>query len=317
MSSDKSERKDTDSSALPSVKASDEAAATVDLGSQIDRVLTVLLVPGGNPVTELKALDKIFEQSGSPKGIIDTTARRLFQQSSTFDNLAFQSSLLSGGSNFFGLVIRRMGELVDAEPALAEAAKLPVLIRLVEHYRRGNKNDKMNEFAARVERDLGQRVSESDPLALGQLAKVRYEQSMGAYNEKNFDQAVTAAQESARLCDRAQDTVGKLSALMNISGLLLPTQGKWHEGLELSTQVSDEAETLSEKSPDDPRLQRIAMNCYFHRINMLVKNEGSFVRVQLLLDKLNRNPIYIASKDEAWAKDPVDKALKYIEIAKP
>ncbi|TSC97487.1 MAG: hypothetical protein Greene101449_1199, partial [Candidatus Peregrinibacteria bacterium Greene1014_49] len=207
--------------ALSDAEAASNVAETIDISTQLDRVITALLKVGtANPVEELQKLDSLYAESGPSAGaFVDTIARRLFQQSGVFDNLNFQSSLLAGGSSFFGAVIRRMGELADAEPLLAETAKLPVQIRLVEHYRRSGKGDEMRKYAEQVTAELKARVEANDKLALGQQAKVEYERSMHAFNEGKFEEAIAIGEQSIELCERAEDLYGVLAARGNTSGL--------------------------------------------------------------------------------------------------
>jgi len=179
------------------VSQPEQAAESVDLATQLERVTNALLVPGGNPVAELKALDVAFAETGeSASTFVDLTARRLLQQQEIFDNLNFQSSIITGGSSFFGMVIRKMGELIAAGDAPSEGAALPVQIRLVEQHRRGGDYEQMDAFAEQVTSSISAGVEGADPLALAQLAKVRYEQSMGMHARGDYDAAIVRSAES-------------------------------------------------------------------------------------------------------------------------
>ncbi|MFA7681836.1 MAG: hypothetical protein WCX61_02280 [Candidatus Peribacteraceae bacterium] len=199
---------------------------TVTLSAQLERVKMGWALPNGNPVHELEELDAMFVDQGLPTDFVDTAARQLFEQPHVLENINFQSSLLTGGSQFFGAVLRKMGELAEQDPQLAEGAALPVKIRLVEHYRRGGNESEMQRFAREVEDELQERVDRNDPLALGQLAKVRYEQSMFEFAQDKFESSMAVGEESIQLCARAGDTYGVLAARGNTAGLCRYTLAK-------------------------------------------------------------------------------------------
>jgi hypothetical protein len=190
------------------------------LAAQFQQVIEAFQISGADPARELRSLDEVFEKAGeSAAAFVGVTAQTFFQQPGIFDNLNFQSSLLDGGSVFFAAVLRQMGALIEEDITLAEDAKLPLLIRMVEHYRRAKKGEEMESFAARVESEMSERINHGDSLALGQLAKVRYEQSMHQYDCGRFADAIRTGEESINLCRRAGDLFGILAARGNTAGL--------------------------------------------------------------------------------------------------
>jgi|GEM_PF-2651072 len=296
-----------------------DAAPIVLMTQQIDRVMNAFLVPGGNPLQEMVELDRLYILLGSSaQPLVESTARKLLAEPRALDNLNFQSSLLTNGSNFFGATLRRMGELVDAEPALAEGAKLPVLIRLVEHHRRGGNGDAMSKFAVRVEQALYARVQANEPLALGQLAKVRYEQSMHSFNQKDFQGAIAGADESAALCERAGDQYGVLAARGNSAGLSryewARSLGRDHpdyrrllgEGrpiLEADLETVRNRIARSEKdSPDQRSFSRVEMNNAAHLMQIADLTDDLDL-ARKTMEVLGNNPLYQSAFDPKYPGD--------------
>lgn len=302
--------------------AGNEADAATRFLAQKERVINMYLVPGGNPLEELKKLDSMFvEAGGAVAPQIDATARELLENQSAFDNLNFQSSILTDGSAFFGKVIRRMGELVDSDPRYKtiECLKLPVLIRLVEHYRRkqtGKSGDaqaddlarnKMDEYSARVEEELRSRVEANDPLALGQLAKVRYEQSMGAFGRKDYVGSIGIGEESIALCERAGDMYGVLAARGNTAGLsrytlaktLDPDHPRFRQLLEEGRPVleadlktaQDHILSAQQGSPEKQKFVRVEFNNAAHLMEIAAL-QGDLALARAIMQVLEKNPIY-------------------------
>lgn len=311
--------------------------ATVDLAMQIERALSAF-VRGGNPTQELTTLDQLYA-AHSDAAQVERTALELFRQPAAFDNLNFHSSLLTSGSNFFGLVLRRMGELVDAEPALAEGAALPVLIRLTEHFRRKGDHARMEHFAACVEAQLETRVEQNDPLALNQLAKVRYEQSMGHFNQKQYARAITVGEESVNLSERAGDQFGVLAARGNTAGLFryewVRDLGKEHpesahllaEGrpvLEADLETAQQRQTKQEAgSLEGKKFARVEMNNAAHLMHV-ADLQGDIDLARKMMQVLQQNAIYQEAFDpqhpgdpthaQAWAR-PYPEILARLEVS--
>src|SRR3989338_3479939 len=305
--------------ALPEGHAAPDMAATsVDIGMQLDRVLVAFLTKKANSVQELQKLDELYKEAGSlTNTFVETTARRLFQQSDVLTDFNFQSSLLAGGSSFFAAVIRRMGELTDKEPELAEMAKLPVLIRLVEHHRRGRNENQMRAFAERVTNELRERVAENDTLALGQQGKVAYELSMHAFNEGDYEQAIAIAEESISLCERAGDLYGVLQARGNVAGSFRYTWAKSlgagdpkyatliNEGRPvLEEDLQTTQAQIAEDTPDRKNFDRVESNNAMHLMK-IAGLQGDLALARQMMAVLRANPIYLSTttiaKDGATA----------------
>lgn len=293
-----------------------EASENVDLSTQLERVTNALLVPGGNPVQELQQLDNAFAEAGeSADTFVDLTARRLLQQQDIFENLNFQSSLVSGGSTFFGLVIRKMGELIASGEVSSEQNTLPIQIRLVEQYRRSGEFEKMAEFAAQVTEKITEGVDADDPLALAQLAKVRYEQSMGAYVDKDFDAAIALGNESADLCKRANDVFGALAARGNVAGVFSynkadalgeedpayhQTLSEGRATLEADLAVAQENIAQTEGAKQQGFV-RVESNNTMH-LMQIAKRTNNLELAKSCMETLEKNAVFQSGKDQAWTQ---------------
>jgi len=300
---------------------------TLDLNSQLNRVAAGLALPDGNPVNELKKLDAMFIEQGSPADFVDTVAHQLFEQPQIFNNLNFQSSLLTGGSQFFGAVLRRMGELAEQEPDLAEGAALPVKIRLVEHYRRGGNENEMKRFVDDVEAAVNEKVAAEDPLALGQLAKVRYEQSMYEFAQKNYEASMAAGEESIQLCERAGDTYGVLAARGNTAGLcrytLVRERGDHsdnerllNEGKELLLSDLRTAQIAMQRaeagSPEHSNFIRVEMNNAAHLMH-IADLQNDLLAAQVAMEVLEQNSVFQSAFDPEHPGD-YEHAQEWIRI---
>lgn len=303
----------------PTDPSSPESTAAVDLelATHIERTLTAF-VHGGNPTQELLELDTHY--AAHPDAAqVETTARQLFHIPAAFDNLNFHSSLLADGSLFFGLVLRRMGELADAEPRLAERAGLPVLIRLTEHFRRKGDHEQTERHATRVEEQLQKRVEAHDPLALAQLAKVRYEQSMGQSDQGHFARAIAAGEEASLLSEQVGDLFGVLTARGNTAGRC---RYEWARTLEKNDPAR--AQLLAKGRPvleadlhtaqeqrakqqagslDAKKFDRVEMNNAEHLMHIAnLQEDGELARRMMTI--LWKNPLYCEAFDPKYPGDP-------------
>jgi hypothetical protein len=206
----------------------------------------IMLRLTGTPITlETLAMIDAETKEAQPTYVL-AVATELFKYPAILDNLNFQSSLL-GGSEFFGKVLRAMGELADKDLELSASAKLPVCIRLVEHYRRGGDAKKMRTYAERVKKELQQKILKNDALAQRQLAKVLYEESMQAYGQKKYTEAIKHGEESIALCEKAGDAYGIMAARGNTAGLFR---------YELSDTLQDPVEQRNLLDHGQPILER-------------------------------------------------------------
>jgi len=297
---------------------SDGAKETVNFAAQIEHSIAACLVPGANPVHELGELDRLYHEAGATAvPFVEATARRLFADQHAFDNLNFQSSLLSGGSQFFGTVLRKMGELVEQDPQLAKGAALPVKIRLVEHFRRGGNENEMGKYAGQVEATLQTRVDAEDPLALAQLAKVRYEQSMYAFGQKDYEGSMARGEESASLSERGGDIYGVFAARGITAGLSRYTwvaergdhpdnERLLNEGREMLiadlAQAQLELRRLEAGTPAHQNFTRTEMNNAAHLMHIAAL-QGDLEAARNAMKVLEQNPVFQSAFDPAYPGD--------------
>ncbi|MDO8468823.1 MAG: hypothetical protein Q7S29_03650 [Candidatus Peribacter sp.] len=231
--------------------------------------------------------------------------------------LDFASSLVSMERPFF---VRAMEIVVEN----AQSLEPQQIVSAIGACRRHKGYTSMRRFNDVLRLRL---TGDDSPGAYGWRAKADYELHMAAYQkaetlkgsdaQAQYQTSRDLAEQSAAAAQRAGDPCGRLFALMNVSGLILPKMGRWEEGLRLSERVSTEAEALAADAPDDEakkRPLRVAMNCYLHRIDMLVQNGGRKGAVEALLAKLNGNPIYQACCEHADVAALVQRAQRYVKV---
>lgn len=274
-------------------------------------------------VEKLRAVDALcvsaVQKAGDPA--VRTMIRDVVQpQQWTPEVLAkidFASSLVSAERPFFVRAMEVVGEN-------AQSLERPQLVSAIGACRRKKGYTSMRRFDEVLR---GKLAGDDSPAAYGFVAKADYELHMAAFQMAEELQGSDAqalyqasrelAEKSAAAADLAGDPCGRLFALMNVSGLLLPKMGRWEEGFRLSERVSVEAEALVADAPDDEakkRPLRVAMNCYLHRIDMLVQNGGRKGAVEALLVQLEGNSIFQASKDHPDVKAAVETAQRYVTV---
>lgn len=306
---------------------SDGIKETVNFAVQLEHAIAACLVPGTNPVLhELGELDRLYREAGaSAAPFVEATARRLFAEPQAFDNLNFQSSFLSGGSQFFGTVLRKMGELAEHDPQRAEGIALPVQIRLVEHFRRGGNGNEMDKYASQVEATLQTRIDDGDPLALAQLAKVRYEQSMYAFGQKDYEGSMARGEESANLCERGGDIYGVLAARGNTAGLcrytLVKERGEHPENERLLNE--GKSALLADLATAQAEMQKAeaGTSAHLNFVRTEMNNAAHLIHIAALQDDLEaarnamrileQNPLFQAAFDPAHPGD-YEHAQKWI-----
>jgi len=247
-----------------------------------------------------------------------------------FDKLRHDPALLGKFGFASGLVNLPVSPFFRAVmEAFTECEDLTVgeLLAIVATFRRSETYEEMHRFAGVLYRKI---ASGEEPAVWNMRSKLSYELHMAAYQQAGkantpasrnrlLQRSMSFARKSASEAEKAGDAAGKLHALMNISGLLYPALGKFVEGAALSKEVCDQAEELSQKTTDADardRVLRIAMNTYFHRIGIAVKNAGNVNDVQRLLTRLDANSIYRACNDQEWARKAVEEAREYIRSKK-
>lgn len=277
--------------------------ALVEKMRAVDMCFGVAVQEAGDPAVQTMIRDVVEPQKWAPEVLA---------------KIDFASSLVSMTRPFFTRVMYFVGEN-------AQALNPQQLVSAIGACRRNRGYTSMRRFDEVLRFRL---MGDDSPNAYGFRAKASYELHMAAYQQAEASQDAAAAQalyyrslELARLsadeATRAGDVCGRLFVEMNETGLLLPKMGRWEEGFRKSERVSSEAEELAADAPDDEakkRPLRVAMNCYLHRIDMLVQNGGDKGAVPALLEKLNSNPIYQACKDHADVKAAVECAQRYVSI---
>lgn len=272
-------------------------------------------------VQRLGAVDVALNQAGwqQQNGILDQRiqdfAGNVLQNPVVLTRLNFVSSLVPSGQSPFWRAA--MEACMQHAGALKPEQLLPVL----EACRRGGIYDLMNCSADMLRR----KIEGNEPAAWRQRSRVTYElhmacfqraqQADGAHARKLLEESIFLAEQSAKEAEWAGDPCGRLFALMNISGLLLPKLGRWQEALSLSEQVGAEAERLAASMTDDEarnRPLRVAMNTYLHRLEMLIAHNGRSDDIRSLLGKLEANPVYQACKEHPDVRAAFEAARSYI-----
>jgi hypothetical protein len=146
-------------------------------------------------------------------------------------------------------------------------------------------------------------------------SRVYYELHMAAYQRSEFALSLALAILSAEQAQRGGDRIGELFAHMNISGLLLPNIDRHVEGLTLSERTAREAEILAKElaySPDGKRALRVAMNCRLHQVTFTVHFDRGGTYMRGILDRLNRNAVYLECQNEEDVRNRIEIAEEYI-----
>ncbi len=86
----------------------------------------------------------------------------------------------------------------------------------------------------------------------------------------------------------------------------------------LSRKTSDKAETIAAatETQEEERTHawRIARNCYFHRIRILIKRKGNAVEVAQLLERVETNEAIVQMPDHHELQSDIADAQMYIAI---
>jgi len=282
--------------------ASQPIEVLVEKMRTVDAALKVAIREAGDPAVRTMIRGVVAPQQWEPKVLA---------------KIDFASSLVSMERPFFVRAMEIVGES-------AQALEPQQIVSAIGACRRDKGYVSMRRFNDVLRLKL---TGNDSPGADGWRAKADYELHMAAYQmaealqghdaQAQYQTSRDLAEQSAAAADLAEDPCGRLFAEMNVSGLLLPKMGRWEEGFRLSERVSDEAEALAADAPDEEakkRPLRVAMNCYLHRIDMLVQNGGRKGAVEALLVKLEGNPIYQASKDHQDVKTAVETARRYVTV---
>ncbi len=286
-----------------------EAARLNDLPLLVQRI--------GEADTAFQAAVGCVGHDALRERIRQTVSPLLKQEPELVARLNFAASLAASGSQgpFFHTARQMCAERAEELPP----AELP---GIVESFRRTKMYKQMDFFADLLLRKLEGGTSQADWKV---RAKNSYELSMAVIQHAEdgptaaaqalYQIAMNLAHRSAQEAEQAGDAKGRLYALMLVGALQLK-MGNVRESIQLSAQVSDEAENLAAAAPDDgakQRLLRIAMNTCFHRMNAGVEHDHGVELVREMLAKIETNPIYQSAKDADWATGPIGKARKYLQ----
>lgn len=274
-------------------------------------------------VAKMRAVDAAFTVAVQQAGeaavcalIRDTVAPQGWPPE-MLGKIDFASSLVSMERPFFRTAMEVVAEH-------AEQMDFPQILSVIGGCRRNQGYASMEAYEGLLRRKLDGNKS---PEAYGFRAKASYELHMSVYQQAEavqgdvaqglYQKSMELARQSAAEAECAGDSCGRLFALMNVSGLILPKMGRWEEGFRLSERVSTEAEALAADAPDDEarkRPLRVAMNAYLHRVDMLTRNGGRKGAVEALLAQLNGNPIYQACREHADVAALVQRAQRYVKV---
>lgn len=274
-------------------------------------------------VARLRTADETFVSAVQAAGTEVVRAHLLQEafpalrgESALLAKMDYASSLVSNERPFF----RAAMELVAEQ---AQSLTREQLLSVVGVFRRAKGYTAMAAHAAELRRKL---EGDDSAQAHGLMAKVLYEEHMAVYQQAEetqgdvaqalYEKSAVLAKWSASEADKAGDPCGRLFALMNVSGLLLPKMHEWEKALKLSIEVSDEAEALAAAAPDAEaakRPQRVVMNCLFHRLEIGAGHSVSVQKMQSWLSRLEVNPVYQSCKEQDWAREAVAAARQYID----
>gem|GEM_PF-2877532 len=295
--------------------------ALTALSAAIDVVLAATTKDLQHRVGAMREADEAYStamqrsEEAAVQALLTSVVQQL--QPATLSAIDFASSLSSERTFFNALIGVMARDAAEKDP--------PYILTLIGGCRRNKGYSSMNAFCRLLDQKL---QGDKSPEAYGFRAKALYERHMAAYQQAEeaqgsgerltlYQNSLDLAQRSATAADLAGDPCGRLFVETTKTGLLLPRLGRWAEGFRQSERVSAEAEALAVAAPDDEtkkRPFRVAMNCYLHRIDMLVQNGGEKDAVKELLGKLNGNPIYQACKEHADVKAAVECAQRYISV---
>ncbi len=192
----------------------------------------------------------------------------------------------------------------------------------IEEARRARKWRLVNKLARRFVRSL---PSDSRVEQLKYIAAVDYERHMVAWERAKktllfrhfwLKRSRQIAEVSAQEALAAGDRPGFLFPYINIAGHLLPAFGEWQLGLAMLRVLINEAENLSTElvGPDAYRAYRNAMNGYFLIIRLLAPRRMNKEEVQMLVAKIDVNPVYRGEYENAdWAVRDLKAANEFIK----
>ena len=188
------------------------------------------------------------------------------------------------------------------------------LLKDVETARRRKDYVDMDYLANQVAKLL-QNDTSSD--ASRSRSRLSYEKHMAAFQqaEVHLQAAKAHAETAAQEADRGGDPAAGLYAKMVLGGHTLPALREGRIAIELLAQVCDDAEKLFAATTDaseKSRVERIIMNCYWHRILLALEYRGDKNDVQKWKTALESNLVFQQYRTTVGAKALAD-AQAYID----
>lgn len=314
----------------------------IELGQKLERVKIVLIHDPKERYRMMHELDCLYAavQNISKQAsalFVERTAKEFFERPDLFDNMHFQSSLITSRSNLFSDVLRKMGDMLDADSDTYEAkAKLPVRIRMVEvnrrkrsQLKRANKmddyamaGDEMRKYSTLVQEELHQKLIENDPLAHMQMGKITYEWALDARdNLEDYDHAIRLGEMSTEHCKVGGDLFGEMTARGNA---VLDT--KTRKAKQLGSAAPEFAALLAEartgfikdldtclaelnnyppESFEHDRFLRVWANNGIQLVDAVVQQED-LPYADAVKENLNKNPFYVAQEKAGSYKSILD-----------
>lgn len=268
----------------------------------IDRVINLAETNDDLLVVALVEAEQGFAGNTELPQAAERLLMAIRQNPQVFSRVAFAVTLAGVGELWLATMRR-----LEQEPGSRSDLEL---LTICTAFRNAGAYDDMQRVA-----DMLADLPENDsPPACIASSKKSYERGMAAYQIGDFALSLAYFNLSYEQAMRGRDRVGALFALMNISGLVLPALGLWREGRWLSESVSAEANEIATNmtAEEANRPLRVVMNCYIHRIKIALSHELSVDYVRDLIERLERNPVYIISRYLDWAREPFEAAQRYI-----
>lgn len=271
-------------------------------------------------VAALNKVDAVLDSAGEDTAafegrVVELALAPLLADVKLLKKFNFAASLVSGPQSHF------MRAILTACVGEFSILNLVVALAVVESCRRNRLYDQMEDCVTLFLEKMAPADWLSWHLLNYEISMARYQQAEAIGNPESaeaqqlYRDGLEYAEQAARDALKAGNVLDSLFASMNITGLFLPRLGQWEEAIRRSEQVSEEAERQYALATDDTtrsRAKRVAMNAALHRITIGAEHDVPVEDMRRWLGILLENPIYLAAKDQDWAKDGVRTAEEYI-----
>jgi hypothetical protein len=197
-------------------------------------------------------------------------------------------------------------------------------LKTIEGQRRGREYGAMNKSLAALFTQLRDDTSRSGhyvrACAYYERHMAEYQQAMDSRDAIQRATLLEISRASATLslneAKLAEDPVGELYALMNISGLILPAQLKHFAAWNMSVKTFQRAAALYALEQDAKECRRILnlmMNITLHRLKMQVEHFKIGEKIEELLVELGQNPFYEENKGQEWMVTIIASAQEFLD----